>query len=160
MGKSIFQIILFHGADILNSDGMLSERKYIQHGNVSCYEHSIGVAEKSIEIAQFFSIPIDERSLVRGALLHDYFLYDWHRHEHRLHGFFHAKRAFMNAKSDFNLNKIEIDIIKRHMFPLNICPPIYRESWIVCMADKICAFEETVNNRKFSFIKRFLSFHI
>lgn len=102
------------------------------------------MAKKSLIIAGFLLIfiKINEKSLIRGALLHDYFLYDWHKSEHRLHGFFHAKRALKNAESDFKLNDIEKNIIKRHMFPLNICPPKYRESWIVCLADKLCAVEE------------------
>ena len=32
------------GAAILRSDGMKKERGFLQHGNVSVYEHSLGVA--------------------------------------------------------------------------------------------------------------------
>ena len=49
-----------------------------------------------------------------------------------------------NARRDFELNEIEQDMIRKHMFPLNPVPPKYRESWILCMADKICASKETV----------------
>lgn len=137
--------ILFHAKDILSSEKMLSEKEFIQHGNVSCYEHSVNVAKMSLLIAGvlLLFIRINERALVRGALLHDYFLYDWHKSGHKLHGFFHAGCALKNAESDFKLNDIEKNIIKRHMFPLNLCPPKYCESWIVCIADKICALKET-----------------
>lgn len=142
--KKIPKKILLYGGDILKSERMATEKDFIQHGNISCYDHSLNVAKKSLIIAGFLLIfiKINEKSLIRGALLHDYFLYDWHKSEHRLHGFFHAKRALKNAESDFKLNDIEKNIIKRHMFPLNICPPKYRESWIVCLADKLCAVEE------------------
>ncbi len=142
--KKIPNKILFYGGDILKSERMITEKDFIQHGSISCYDHSLNVAKKSLIIAGFLLIfiKINEKSLIRGALLHDYFLYDWHKSEHRLHGFFHAKRALKNAESDFKLNDIEKNIIKRHMFPLNICPPKYRESWIVCLADKLCAVEE------------------
>ena len=66
----------------------------------------------------------------------------------RLHGFTHAKRALKNAEKEFSLNPIERDIIIRHMFPLNIKPPKYRESIIVCIADKISATIETLFLRK------------
>lgn len=142
--KKIQKKILLYGGDILKSERMATEKDFIQHGSISCYDHSLNVAKKSLIIAGFLLIfiKINEKSLIRGALLHDYFLYDWHKSEHRLHGFFHAKRALKNAESDFKLNDIEKNIIKRHMFPLNICPPKYRESWIVCLADKLCAVEE------------------
>lgn len=134
-----------YGADILVSEGMQKEKTFVQHGSITCYDHSLRVAEKSLELAEKCSAYIDERSLVRGALLHDYFLYDWHEKDggHRLHGFFHAERALHNARRDFNLNFIERDIIRKHMFPLNITPPKFRESWIVTWADKLCAAEET-----------------
>jgi uncharacterized protein len=90
---------------------------------------------------------VDCHTLIRGALLHDYFLYDWHvtDNSHRLHGFFHAKKAWKNAMQDFDLNEVEQDMIIRHMFPLNPIPPKYTESWILCCADKLCSSGETVN---------------
>ena len=96
---------------------------------------------------------IEEKSLVRGALLHDYFLYDWHTGGDKLHGLHHAARALENAEKDFDLGDIERDIIKRHMFPLNIRPPKYRESWIVCLADKICAANEFFAARRLLYDK-------
>ena len=103
---------------------------YKQHGKTSVYEHSINVAYTSLLIAEKMSIKTDFRSLVRGALLHDYFLYDWHEKskDHRLHGFTHPARALKNAEQIFDLTPVEKDIIKRHMFPLTPVPPAYRES--------------------------------
>ena len=91
-------------------------------------------------------IRTDQRALVRGALLHDYFLYDWHKADpsHRLHGFYHPGTALRNARQDFALTPREENIIHRHMFPLTPMPPATREAWIVCLADKYCAAAETV----------------
>lgn len=138
------RIIRRHGGDILASPRMAAEKRFMQHGTVSCYEHSLRVAEKSVAIAGHMPFPVNERALVRGALLHDYFLYDWHEKDksHRWHGFHHAGCALENATRDFSLSLLERDIIKKHMFPLNLCLPRYRESWIVCLADKCCAIEE------------------
>ena len=67
-----------NGRLILQSAGMEQEKGYIQHGAVSCYLHSFFVAYMSVWLAKRFRIRVHFRSLVRGALLHDYFLYDWH----------------------------------------------------------------------------------
>lgn len=139
-------LIIKYGRDILLSENMQKEKKFMSHGAVSCYDHSVNVAEMSLDIAKKLGIRVDVRSLVRGSLLHDYYLYDWHEKDksHRMHGFHHAKKALENAMRDFTLSKIERDIIVKHMFPLTFPAPKYRESWIVCIADTLCAAKETV----------------
>lgn len=117
---------------------------YRQHGTTSIYAHSVGVAYVSLILARRYRIKVEAVSMIRGALLHDYFLYDWHDApgEHRLHGFRHPGFALKNAERDVPLNEIERDVIKRHMFPLTPVPPKYRESVLVSIADKICAAKE------------------
>lgn len=127
-------------------------RSFIQHGNVSVYEHVRSVARASAAFAsllQRMGVRIDRASLIRGALLHDYFLYDWHDPDpsHRLHGFTHPSTALERASEDFELTERERNIIARHMFPLVPIPPTCREAWIVCMADKACALGETIEAR-------------
>lgn len=137
-------LIKKYGGAILKSDGMRREKRFRQHGNVSVYAHSVSVAIMCVKIANRLPIKTDTKSLVRGALLHDYFLYDWHVADksHRWHGFNHAKCALKNAEKDFLLNEIEENMIISHMFPLNLVLPKYRESIILCMADKLCATGE------------------
>jgi len=141
---------------IICSAGMQSEKQYIHHRNISCYEHSIGVAYMSICIALRLHLKVNMKSLIRGALLHDYFLYDWHEPDesHELHGFIHAGRALKNAERDFELNDIERDIISKHMFPLNPQPPKYVESVVVTVADKICATRELFSAKALSVVRR------
>ena len=127
-------------------------RGFIQHGDVTVYAHVTSVALASLAIADALAragIRVDRASLTRGALLHDYFLYDWHVPDpsHRLHGFTHPFTALRNAEADFDLTKRERNIIVRHMFPLVPIPPACREAWIVSMADKFCALRETVVGR-------------
>ncbi len=142
IGKSIYD----YGRDILSSEEIKAEKTFMQHGDTSVYEHSLNVAYLSLYIVRRMNIRADERAVVRGALLHDYFLYDWHikSEKNRKHGFYHARRALINARRDFMLSEIEEDIIRKHMFPLNITPPKYRESVVVCIADKIVAAAETL----------------
>lgn len=147
MTKSQAENLLnLYGGDILESEGMNLEKQFIQHGGITVFEHSLAVAVLCLRIADVFSIRVERSSLIRGALLHDYFLYDWHVPDktHRLHGFHHAKSAAQNADRDFRLNPIERNMIITHMFPLNTAVPRYRESLILCVADKICASKEII----------------
>lgn len=134
-----------YGNDILMSDVYQSQKSIMMHGHVSVYEHCVSVSRMCLKLAHFFHLPVNERAMVRGALLHDYFLYDWHEPGHSLHGFTHPKIALANADRDFDLNAIERDMIVKHMFPLTYRPPKYRETIMICLADKIVALKETIN---------------
>jgi uncharacterized protein len=136
--------------ELCKQSRLLESHRYMQHGDTSVFRHSVSVAYFSYYLALKMNAPVDIHSLVRGALLHDYFLYDWHEKDasHKWHGFHHAKKACENAARDIpDLNEIEKDMIKCHMFPLNIVPPKYMEGWILCCADKICSGAETVKGR-------------
>ena len=129
---------------------------FIQNGSTSLYNHCRNVALMSLKIARSFKIKVDEDSLVRGALLHDYYLYDWHDKLARphLHGFFHPGIALKNALEEFDLNSTEKDIIKHHMFPLTLVPPSTKEGWIVSVADKLCSLYETFRRNEVHLRKR------
>ena len=118
---------------------------YLQHGSISTYDHCLRVARLSYAIARHLPLAVEERSLVRAAFLHDYFLYDWHTRGDHLHGYHHAAIAARNAERDFDLSEKEIRIIRSHMWPLNLFSvPDSREGWIVTLSDKICSLQETV----------------
>lgn len=72
------------GEEVLSNPTYLKNKELIQHGCSSIYEHCHNVALESLEIVDKFNIKCDIKSLVRGALLHDYFLYDWHDKKNRL----------------------------------------------------------------------------
>lgn len=140
--------MLLYAEDILKSEGFLSSAKNIQHGNISVMKHCLKVAYASLWINRHWNCKCNERELVRGALLHDYFLYDWHSPEHcgiwHLHGYFHPGIALRNATRDFELTKREKDTIKKHMWPLTVVPPKYREGWVVTCADKYISTLESL----------------
>lgn len=118
--------------------------KHIQHGSTSVFRHSVAVACLSIRIAEKLRLRVDRKALIRSALLHDYFLYDWHTNKDvSFHGYRHPRIALENAEKELTLSAVEKNSIRRHMFPLTPIPPIYREGWIVCFADKICSARET-----------------
>ncbi len=137
-------------APLLKQKRIAEMKQYIQHGSISCYQHSIAVAYYSFLIIRKLRIRCDESALIRGALLHDYYLYDWHEAAdwHRWHGFRHPNTALRNASCDFTLNKCEQDIIRKHMWPLTIIPPTCREAWIVNIVDTVCSIMEFIMNKK------------
>ena len=130
---------------LLASTEIIKNKKFIQHGTTTVYSHCRNVAYMSLRIARFFKAKVDTQSLVRGALLHDYYLYDWHDKAARpkLHGYYHPGIALKNAKRTLKLNSIEEDIIIHHMFPLTWPWPKTKEGWIVSLADKLCSLYET-----------------
>lgn len=131
--------------DLLNNEDVLSMSEFCQHGNTSTLDHSLEVSFRSYKLSK--KLGLDYTSAARGGLLHDFFLYDWHdtKEEQRPHGIKHPKAALINANKRFLLNKVEKDIIVKHMWPLTIIPPKYKESWIVSYVDTVCSLEETVS---------------
>lgn len=94
----------------------------------------------------------DANSVAIGALLHDFFLYDWQdrttdlkktninnkTRRPKVHAFIHPIIALDNAYQFFPdiMNDTIKDIIMKHMWPLTGIPPKYKESWLVCSIDK------------------------
>lgn len=143
----------------LIAEGQLGkEAQYISHGTTTLLQHSIDVAEEALRIADRLHLHVNETSMIRGALLHDYYLYDWHDSGKapNWHGFRHPYIALRNARRDYDVNLIEQNIIWRHMFPLTPMPPMCKEAWVVCMADKVCAANETTA----PYISRFMGTNI
>ena len=134
--------------DLISHDAVLMMDKFIQHGKTTTLDHCVSVSYNSYKLAKL--IGLDYKSVARGGLLHDMFLYDWHNLPKvnslfKMHGFTHARIAKENAMKYFDLLEVEIDIIERHMWPLNLTkPPRYRESLLVSLVDKYVSTQETL----------------
>ncbi len=144
--QKLYQTIDNYGADILDSKSYRRTDDFIQHGGTTTREHMISVACVSIKIARGLRLHCDEQSMVRGALLHDYFLYDWHlpksTHPEK-HPTRHSSYALENAADDYAINPLEAEIIREHMFPVTLRIPRHKETWIITIADKVCSIKET-----------------
>ncbi|MCI9234154.1 MAG: HD domain-containing protein [Bacilli bacterium] len=116
--------------------------KSIEHHGVTRYDHSLKVSYYSYKIAKF--LHLDYRDVARGGLLHDFFLSNEERtsKERFLSTFIHPKRAVEKSLENFELTEKEIDMIRTHMFPINIAIPKYAESWVVSFVDKGVAMIE------------------
>jgi uncharacterized protein len=133
--------------EFLDQDQILEMKKYIQHGNTTTFAHCMAVAYYSYCLALRLPKKYDIKSTVRGAVLHDFYLYDWHipSKSHKLHGYVHPGFALKNAREYFKLNTIEEDIISKHMWPLTLSKvPRYPEAMLVCLVDKFISLAETL----------------
>jgi len=128
--------------DIISHEKFTMMDEFIQHGNITCLEHCLYVSYVSFRVSKFFRF--NKRETARAGLLHDFFLYDWHGEKpyDGLHGFYHAGIALENARKYFHLNDIEEDIIGKHMWPLNLSLPKYKESVVVILSDRYCTLME------------------
>ena len=162
MGQN--EIERYAGA-ILNDPRFQKLRSFEHHGPANTvYDHSLAVTRAAYRIACALHLSEEETaSVVRAALLHDFFGYDWHSERFRrfvrhysgfrrlthMHGFIHGHIAAARAKRVFGLSDRECDAIARHMFPLAPIPRS-RIAWIVTLADKAVASREVTRITEFS----------
>jgi uncharacterized protein len=130
--------------DLIDNETVCEMKEFIHHKNVNCFEHSLHVSYYSYLVCRF--LQLDYVSAARGGLLHDLFLYDWRveRLSAGAHAFQHPLIALENANKTFTLNRVEQDIIKKHMWPVTPALPRYFESFVVGCVDKFCACKEVL----------------
>lgn len=122
-------------------------RRYIQHGAITTYDHAERVTALCFLLNRRWHLGADERALVLGAFMHDFYLYDWHVNDksHRLHGYHHPDTSCENAIRYFHVDAQVQQMIRSHMWPLTITHvPGSREAWILCLADKYISLSETL----------------
>lgn len=123
----------------------------VKHHDSNRLEHSLKVSYYSYKIAK--KLHLNYKEVARGGLLHDFFLertvdYKKVKDKVKLYTGSHPKKAVNNAKKYFEINEIEENIIRSHMFPIDISIPKYAESWLVSTVDKVVSTYEF--SKKFS----------
>ena len=142
--------------DLYNSPQLQKLGALEHHFKINRLQHIGSVAYLSFLIAR--RLGLDYVTAARAATMHDLVYYDWREDDisHKLHGYRHPGFALKNAYYLCGtLSKKEINIIKRHMWPLTPIPPKYAESWVVTAADKYCAAIEMYYSSSKSFRKKF-----
>ncbi len=130
--------------DLLNNDTVKQMKNFRQHYETSCFDHCLIASYYCYLYGKKFNL--DYVSCARAAMLHDLFLYDWRKKQDDrkgLHAFTHPKTAYKNASKLFALNEKEKDIILKHMWPVTIALPKYKESYLLTLIDKYCALNES-----------------
>lgn len=142
----------------IRRDDVRLMQNFSQHKTSNTLAHVTHVAEVSHRIVQKLHMNVDEDSMMRGAVLHDYYLYDFRTRPDLTayrHGTGHPEIALENASREFTLNDKERNIIYSHMWPLTLTHlPKCREAWVVSVADKVCAIDEMYVRRISSAIRR------
>ncbi len=143
-------------SDIINNEYFLETKKDLHHGT-SKYEHSMRVAKLSYKLARIFKADIKDTT--RAGLLHDFFLGT--RKEKPENSYLrHPVTAMNNAKKYFNVNDIEAEAIKTHMFHQVLLKKLFpfinrkekvsvkefkpksKEGWIICASDLLVSIME------------------
>ena len=144
--QEFFEII----KDLLANDKVNQMKKYRQHYNSSTYEHCLNVAYISYKIGK--KMNLDYVAMARAGMLHDLFLYDWRKRKKDrftdFHAFSHPRTALENARNVTKLNKKEEDIILKHMWPVTLKLPRYKESYVITLVDKYSAILESIKYYK------------
>ena len=144
---------------LLQDPNICQMENFPQHKSSNTLKHSVSVAKLSFSLAEKFGWDISEAELVKGALLHDYYLYNARTEDISgySHGISHPETALRNAMKDFELTGKEKNIIRGHMWPLTLfSPPRSKEAILVCIADKYVAAKEMSfkKNKKTYFYRR------
>ncbi len=135
--------------DIISNEMVQEMKQYRQHYNVSCFDHCLYVSYNLYIICKKYNL--DYKSAARAGLVHDLFLYDWRKRQDGrkgLHAYTHPKTACDNAGKIFNLNEKEKDIILKHMWPVTLPLPKYKESFLITYVDKYFAYSERKIGKK------------
>ena len=128
--------------DIIEHPEFQKRKTFMHHENESVFDHVLEVSYYSFIYCK--ENDLDYKSAAIGGLLHDFYPKPWQncekckKHFFDLHGFVHATEALENAWYYFpeHMTPKIANIIVRHMFPVNLAPPKYKEAWVVTMIDK------------------------
>ncbi|MGN1372377.1 MAG: hypothetical protein ACI4XM_08915 [Candidatus Coprovivens sp.] len=148
--------------DILLSDEFQKRKLFMHHYNLSVWDHSILVSFNSFLAAKYFNA--SARVCAIAGLLHDFYTQAWIYNEElakidngkylsefyvkkplfKMHAFVHGDDAASNALKYFPelVNDRILNSIKRHMFPVTIIPPKYKEGFLITSIDKLNSVRE------------------
>lgn len=142
----------------LHDEKILRMKEIKMHRGSNCYEHTFKVVKRAMHHVEISSKKnINSEIVLVGAILHDYYLYDWRvdRSKRKGHGNNHVQRALENASKDFNISPEVKEVIGTHMWPINIKNyPKSREAKIVSISDKMVALCESLTSIRYKEKKR------
>ena len=131
-------------SDMIENNTVKQMNDFKQHYETTCFEHCLVASYYCYLLCKKFNL--DYISCSRAAMVHDLFLFDWRKRQNGrkgLHAFTHPQTAYDNASKLFDLNEKEKDIIVKHMWPVTLALPKYKESYILTLVDKYCALNES-----------------
>ena len=140
----------------LNDEKILRMKDISMHRGSNCYIHCFKVAKRAVN-KSLNKKDINLEVVLIGAILHDYYLYDWRKDRSKLkkHAKNHPNIAIENAIRDFNISNDVQKVIKSHMWPINFKAfPNTKEAKIVSLADKAVTIGESLTSKRYKQKKR------
>jgi len=133
-------------ADIIDSEELERLKQITHHISTTRFQHCVNVSYYSYILCRKFRL--NARSAARAGLLHDLFFYD--RKEYNSsrekgqphHSRMHSEVALKNASELTDITLLEKDMIEKHMWPMTLKMPRYKETYIITVIDKYCAVLE------------------
>ncbi len=127
--------------DILDNQEFNKLNNELHHG-ITRYDHVLRVAKTTYKFSRFFHMKNTELT-TRAALLHDFYTDSQMMESNKVAKLtIHPNLAYENALKYYDINDLQANIIKSHMFPLKGEIPKYKESWLVSAVDKLVAAYE------------------
>ena len=129
--------------DIIDNEKFNKLTNELHHG-ISRYDHSMRVAKWTYKIGKKCNMK-KLNDTTRAALLHDFYTNEELKGNSGLKNLkVHPNQALNNSMKYFELDKVQQDIIKSHMFPCTLSLPKYKESWLVSGVDKLVGTYEMI----------------
>ena len=112
---------------------------------MSVWDHCVDVSFRAFKYSKRFKA--DSKVCSIAGLLHDFYLGQVSEQKKVKDKFLlfttrHPEQAVQNSLKYFNISEREQDIIRTHMFPIDIKIPKYAESWVVSLVDKYVSVKE------------------
>ena len=143
--------------DITDNKDFNKLNKELHHG-ITRYDHSMRVAKWTYQICNKLNIK-SIKETTRAALLHDFYINKDLKEENGVQKLKdHPNKALENSLKYYDLNNVQQDIIKSHMFPCNLNVPKYKESWLVSGIDKIVGTYEILRFKTSLYIGIYILF--
>jgi len=134
MKEEFFNII----KPFLDNENFLKSQSSIHHGVIKL-DHSLKVSYYSYKIGKILNLNCNNIAI--GGLLHDFFFSNTKGKSISKEGVKSLKNhhfvSLHNSINNFELNDMEKDIIFKHMFPVILTIPKYKESLLVALIDKL-----------------------
>lgn len=139
--------VLDIGDDIIHSARFRKAGRVQHHIKFTVAQHSMEVAMYALLISRWLKnrgVRISEEDTVRAALLHDIGMTEDAVHDSPSYkkAFLHPREGHRIARDEFHLNKVQLNAIHRHMFPIGIVPPKHVMGWVITFADNMSSFNE------------------
>ena len=116
--------------------------KFQRHHGITRYDHSMNVAYITYVVTK--NLKLNYKEATFAALIHDFFNDEVKGENGYKRLVDHPKHALKNAMRYFELTDLQKDIIAKHMFPVTLTPPKYKESVLVSLIDKYSSINERV----------------